>query len=156
LKDENKTKTELIKELVAFRKEREKGTINDITEKKQAERREKQLTTEMNFLYKTAFDFIQLGPKDDIYRFIGRKLKEIVEDSIVLINSYDKTSDSLHVRALEGFREKIKIALKIVGKDLFTMIFPITNEEARNALISGELTKVPASGEQEIQSLYFN
>ena len=142
LKDKNKTKTELIKELIAFRKEREKGTINDITEKKQAERREKQLTTEMNFLYKTAFDFIQLGPKDDIYRFIGRKLKEIVEDSIVLINSYDKTSDSLQVRALEGFREKIKIALKIVGKDLFTMIFPITNEEARNALISGELTKV--------------
>jgi len=97
----------------------------------------------MNFLYKTALDFVQLDPKDDVYRFIGRKLKEIIGDSIVLVNSYDKASDSIRVRALEGFREKIKEVLKIIGKDPSTMSFPIKNEEARNAFISGELTKVP-------------
>jgi len=143
MKDEDKTKAKLIKELKTLRKERGKSVINDITERKQVESREKQLVNEMDFLYKTTLDFIQLDPKYDIYRFIGRKLKEIVGDSIVLVNNYDKASDSFHVRALKGVKGKIKKALKIIGKDLFTMSFPINNEEARNTLISGELLKIP-------------
>jgi len=143
MKDENKTKAELIKELKTIRKEREKSVKKDITERKQAEGREKQLITEMDFLYKTALDFIQFDPKDDIYHFIGRKIKKIVGGSIVLVNFYDKASDSFHVRALKGVRGKIKKALKIIGKDLFTMSFPINNKEARSQLISGELLKVP-------------
>ena len=118
-------------------------TVQDITERKQAERSEKQLLTEMGFLYKTALDFIQFDPKNDIYQFIGKKLKKIVGDSIVLINSYDKASDSFRVRALEGVREKIKKALKIIGKDFFTMSFPVNNEVARSQLISSELLKIP-------------
>jgi PAS domain S-box-containing protein len=145
MKDKGKTKVELIKELKTLRKERGKSALNNITERKQIERREGQPVTEMNFLYKTALDFIQFDPKDDIYRFIGKKLKEIVGDSIVLVNPYDKASDSFHVRALEGVREKIKKALKIIGKDLFTTSFSINNEEARSQLISGELLKVPGS-----------
>ena len=143
MKDEDKTKVELIKELKTLRKERGKSALDNITERKQVERREEQPVTEMDFLYKTAIDFVQLGPKDDIYRFIGRKLKEIVGDCIVLVNSYDKASDSIRVRAVEGLKEKIKGVLKIIGKDLITMSFPIKNKEARNAFISGELTKVP-------------
>ena len=145
MKDEDKTKAELIKEFKTLKKEREKSAINDVTESKQAERREKQLITEMDFLYKTALDFIQLDPKEDIYRFIGRKLKKIVGDSIVLVNSYDKASDSFRVRALEGVSEKTKKVSKIIGKDLFTMSFPINSEETRNTLISGELLKIPGS-----------
>ena len=144
MKDEDKTKVELIKELKTLREERGKSALENITKRKQVERREGQPVTEMDFLYKTALDFIQLDPKEDIYRFIGRKLKEIVGgDSIVSVNSYDKASNSLQVRALEGFKEKTKKVLKIIGKDLFTMSFPIKNEAARNAFISGELTKVP-------------
>ena len=143
MKDEDKTKVELIKELKTLREERGKSALDNITERKQVERREGQPVTEMDFLYKTALDFIQLDPKEDIYRFIGRKLKEIVGDCIVSVNSYDKASNSFQVRALEGVKEKIKGVLKIIGKDLFTMSFPINNEEARNAFISGELTKVP-------------
>ena len=144
MEDENKTKVELIKELKILRKGREKSALNDITERKQVERREGQPVTEMDFLYKTALEFIQLDPKEDIYQFVCKKLKKIVGDSIIFVNSYDKASDSLHISALEGMGEKImKGVLKIIGKDLFTMPFPIKDEEARNALISGELTKVP-------------
>jgi len=143
MKDEDKTKVELIKELKTLREERGESALENITERKQVERREGQSVTEMDFLYKTALDFIQLDPKEDIYRFIGRKLKEIVGDCIVSVNSYDKASNSFQVRALEGFKEKTKKVLKIIGKDLFTTSFPINNEEARSAFISGELTKVP-------------
>lgn len=143
MKDEDKTKVELIKELKTLREERGKSALDNITERKQVERREGQPVTEMDFLYKTALDFIQLDPKEDIYRFIGRKLKEIVGDSIVSVNSYDKASDSIRVRAVEGVKEKIKGVLKIIGKDLVYMSFPIKDEAARNAFISGELTKVP-------------
>jgi len=124
MKDEDKTKVELIKELKTLREERGKSALDNITERKQVERREGQPVTEMDFLYKTALDFIQLDPKEDIYRFIGRKLKEIVGDCIVSVNSYDKASNSFQVRALEGVKEKIKGVLKIIGKDLFTMSFP--------------------------------
>ncbi len=72
------TNVELIKELKTLREERGKSALDNITERKQVERREGQYVTEMDFLYKTALDFIQLDPKEDIYRFIGRKLKEIV------------------------------------------------------------------------------
>ena len=143
MKDEDKTKVELTKELKTLRKERGKSALDNIIERKQVERREGRPVTEMNFLYKTALDFIRLDPKEDIYRFIGRKLKKIVGDSIVSVNSYNKASDSFQVRALEGFKEKKKKVLKIIGKDLFTMSFPINNKEARNAFISGELIKVP-------------
>ena len=84
MKDEEKTKAELIKELKTLRKKTEESALNNVTKKKQVVRREEQLVIEMDFLYKTALDFIQIDPKDDIYRFIGRKLKEIVGDSIVL------------------------------------------------------------------------
>ena len=143
MKDEGKTKVELTKEVKTLRKEPGESALDNITERKQVERREGQPVTEMDFLYKAALDFIQLDPEEDIYRFIGRKLKEIVGDSIVLVNSYDKASDSIRVRAVEGLKEKIKGVLKIIGKDPITMSFPINNEEARNAFISGELTKVP-------------
>jgi PAS domain S-box-containing protein len=143
MKDENKIKAESIKELKTLRKKTEESALNNVTKRNQVVRREEQLVTEMDFLYKTALDFIQIDPKDDIYRFIGKKLKEIVGDSIVLINHYDKASNSFQVRALEGFRERIKKTLKIIGKDLLTMSFPVNNEEARNALISGELSRVP-------------
>ena len=127
-----------------LKKEREKKTINNNTERKQVERRKRQPVNEMNFLYKTTLDFIQLDPKGDIYRLIGDKLKEIIGDSIILVNSYDKVSDSIHVRALEGVvGEKIRKALKIIGKDIFAMSFPIINEEVRNTLIRGELFKIP-------------
>jgi len=145
MKDEDKTKAELIKEFKTLKKEREKSAINDVTERKQVERREKKLITEMDFLYKTALNFVQLESKDDVYQFIGKRLKKIAGDSIVLVNSYDKASDSFRVRALEGVREKTKKVLKIIGKDLFTMSFPINNEEMRNTLISSELLKIPGS-----------
>ena len=144
MKDENKTKKELIKELIDFRKEREKNEINDVSERKQSERREKQCISEMDFLYKGALDFAQLDSKDDVYQFICKKLKKFVGHSIVFVNSYNKASDNMHIRALEGMGEKtMKSVLKIIGKDLFNMSFPIKSEEARNALIGGKLTKVP-------------
>jgi len=84
MKDEEKTKAELIKELKTLRKKTEESALNNVTKRNQVVKREEQLVTEIDFLYKTALDFVQIDPKDDIYRFIGRKLKEIVGDSIVL------------------------------------------------------------------------
>ena len=84
MKDEEKTKAKLMKELKTLRKKTEESALNNVTKRKQVVRREKKHIFEMDYLYKTALDFIQIDPKDDIYRFIGKKLKEIVGDSIVL------------------------------------------------------------------------
>ena len=84
-----------------------------------------------------------MNPKDDIYQFIGKKLVGIIKNSIVLINSYDKTTNSFNLRALEGIGEKIKFVLKTLRKNLFAMSFPISDEKARKAVISGKFTKIP-------------
>jgi PAS domain S-box-containing protein len=117
--------------------------FEDITKLKRSKEREKKHIFEMDYLYKTALDFVEYGPKDDIYQFICKKLKKIVGGSIILVNSYDKASDSFYVRSLEGIGGKIKYVLQIIGKDLFTRPFSVNNEEARSQLISGELLKVP-------------
>ena len=61
----------------------------------------------------------------------------------MLINSYDKTTNSFNLRALEGIGEKIKFVLKTLRKNLFAMSFPISDEKARKAVISGKFTKIP-------------
>jgi len=87
--------------------------------------------------------YIQLNPEDDIYQFIGKKLAGIIKNSIVLVNSYDKITDSFTLRALEGIGENIKFVLKTLRKNPFTISYPISDEKARSAVISGKFLKIP-------------
>lgn len=103
----------------------------------------KDFTDETDFLYQTILEFVQLEPKDNIYQFIARKLKGFIKDSVIVVNSYEKNSNSLHLRALEGIDGKIKSISKILGKDIFKMPFPIDKKETKEVLSGGELLKVP-------------
>jgi len=111
-------------------------------ERKWAEEKEKQFTSDMVLLSNTALGFVDLTPKDNIYHYIGKQLKKFAGNSIVVINSFDKESDSLHVREVLGFGEYTEKALKIMGGHPKGRCVKIS-EEARVGLTSGELVKVP-------------
>jgi hypothetical protein len=49
---------------------------------------------------------------EDIYRIIGQALHRLIPNSVVLINSYDSTTATFHVKSLEGSNIFIK---KITG-----------------------------------------
>jgi DNA-binding CsgD family transcriptional regulator len=87
-------------------------------------------------------EFVELPSKSDIYQFIGKRLRELVGNSFVLVNSFDETTQCIQAQAFLGARKEIESALKILKKNLMEMSFPI-NEEARAGLTTGKLVKVP-------------
>jgi len=114
----------------------------DITERKKAEEEEKQHTNDLTFLSRTAMEFVELSSRSDIYQFIGKRLREIVGNSFVLVNSFDETTQFIQTRAFLGVRKEIESVLKILGKNPKEMSAQI-NEEAREGLTTGRLVKVP-------------
>lgn len=121
------------------------GTINilrDITERKKAKEKEKQYASNLTFLSRTAMEFVELPSRSDIYQLIGKRLRELADNSLILVNSFDETTQCIQARAFLGVRKEIESFLKILGKNPKEMSFPIS-EEARVGLTSGRLTKIP-------------
>ena len=114
----------------------------DITERKKVEEKEKQYSSSLAFLSRTAMEFVELSPKSDIYKFIGKRLRELVGNSFVLVNSFDETTQCIQAQAFLGARKEIESVLKILKKNPMAMSLPI-NEEARAGLTTGKLVKVP-------------
>jgi PAS domain S-box-containing protein len=116
--------------------------IKDITKRKKAEEKEKQYARSLAFLSRTAMEFVELTSKSDIHQFIGKRLRELVGNSFVLVNSFDETTQCIQAQAFLGVRKEIESVLKILRTDPTAMSLPI-NEEARAGLNTGKLVKVP-------------
>ncbi len=116
--------------------------FEDITERKKAEKKEKQYFQDLEFLSKTAMEFVELPSDKDIYQYIGEQLKNIVKNSIILVNSFDDTSDTIHVESVIGIGKYIDKVFKILGEHPVGKSFPI-NDDARIGLTKGRLVKVP-------------
>jgi len=97
---------------------------------------------DLGFLSRTAMEFLELSPEDNIYEFIAGQLKELAGNSIIFVNSFDKATDSVCCRAALGIDDKVDIILEILGTHLVGMVLKIDNE-ARLGLTSGKLMKVP-------------
>jgi len=110
-------------------------------ESKEGDEKERQYIRDLISLSRTAIGLVDLSPEEDIYQFIAEKLKELVGDCVISMNSFDETSDNFCVRAVVGIGKHMDKVLKILGKNLVGMITPI-NDEARNGLTSGKLKKV--------------
>lgn len=118
------------------------GAVEDITKRKKAEEKEKQYARSLAFLSRTAMEFVELTSKSDIHQFIGKRLRELVGNSFVLVNSFDETTQCIQAQAFLGVRKEIESVLKILRTDPTAMSLPI-NEEARAGLTTGKLVKVP-------------
>ena len=99
-------------------------------------------SSSLMFLASTAMKFVELSPEEDIYQFIGEQLKEITGNSIVVISSFDETSSSFCVQSVVGIGRYMDTVLKIMGRHPVGITSSI-NDEARLALTSGKLVKVP-------------
>ncbi len=79
---------------------------------------------------------------EDIYRIIGQALHRLIPNSVVLINSYDSTTATFHVKSLEGSNIFIKKITGLLRDHPLNITFYI-NDEARAGIGSGRLQKVP-------------
>jgi len=95
---------------------------------------------EVAFLSKTAMEFIDLPLDEDIYRYIGDRIKDLVGDGVVIANSFDEDADALRVRSILGAGSLIEAAVRALGRHPVGLTFPLT-EEARRGITKGILEK---------------
>jgi PAS domain S-box-containing protein len=100
-------------------------------------------TRDLGFLSRTSTEFVEFPLDESIYQLIGERLKELVGDCVIVINSYNKEKNNLCTRAVEGLGKYSKAVLKLIGRNPVGMSFPITDEEARSQLATGKLVAGP-------------
>lgn len=97
--------------------------------------------TSIAFLSHTIIELIQLSPQDNIYRYIGNQLHQLIKHAVILINRCDKSSKTLEVREIIGIDHcSIKIK-EILGRDPVSMKFPVT-PKVKNTFCSSHLVQV--------------
>ena len=122
-------------------KSRQRIAESEKKEIESKEEEERQYIRDLISLSRTAIELVDLSPEEDIYQFIAGRLKELVGDCVISMNSFDEPSDNFCVRAVEGIRKHMDKVLKMLGKHPVGLITPI-NDEARDGLTSRKLKKV--------------
>ena len=122
-------------------------TVEDLEQKIADRRRDnymlKKYIRDLGFLSRTSTEFLEFPPDESLYQFIGERLKELVGDCVITINSYDKETDTICTCAVEGLGKYSKAVLKLIGKNPVGMSFPITDEGGRSQLARGKLVTGP-------------
>ncbi|MBT8507626.1 hypothetical protein AZH53_04230 [Methanomicrobiaceae archaeon CYW5] len=91
--------------------------LEDITEKKRYVRN-------MEFLAKSAMDFVDLPDDTDVYQRIGELIIEFIPEGKVFVQSYDEAKNTFFVRSVmdELFRQEL---ISLLGRDPVGMPFPL-------------------------------
>ncbi len=116
--------------------------LRDITERRKSRERETQHIRELEFLSESAAAFAQFPLGADLYGYIAGRLKELVPDAIVAVNSYERESSGLRVRELLGLGGHTEALIKLMGANPVGKCFEI-DDQAREGLARGELVKIP-------------
>ncbi len=94
-----------------------------------------------SFLLKEVRTLFELTPKDSIYEFMAVSLNNLLRGSIVLVNSFNEASNTLHVRAVAGLGTYVDKIICMLGSHPIDIAVPM-NDDARKGLGSGRLKKV--------------
>lgn len=132
------------------------GTGTDITAVRHLEEKKHQYLEKMEFLARTAMEFVNLPHDADIYALISLRISELVPGAGVSVLSYNEDKGKFTLRAVmdEHFRDEMK---DIVGQDVVGMVFPFADalssfysEEIRTLLDTGTaeyiLSREPGDG----------
>ena len=105
------------------------GLARNITEREQAEAKEKEHYKSIELLSETATRFVDFPADDDIYKYIGNQIRNLAGESIVVVNSIDDDGAILTTRAVLGMGEFSARALKLMGRSPEGMTFDARDED---------------------------
>ncbi|MCX7986824.1 MAG: PAS domain S-box protein [Bacteroidales bacterium] len=108
----------------------------DITEKKLAETKEIAYQQRVSFLEKTALDFLSISSSNEIYRYIGENIRELVPNSVVIFSSYNEENDALVIKHLSGLNKYMGVVYDILGRDPINYALPLSKTLKRKLIIS--------------------
>ncbi|WP_067049881.1 PAS domain S-box protein [Methanofollis ethanolicus] len=100
------------------------GTGTDITAARHLEEKKHHYIEKMEFLARTAMEFVNLAHDADIYALIARRIAELVPGAGITVLSYDEDDGQFLVRAMmdENFRDGVK---DIVGREVVGVAIPL-------------------------------
>lgn len=144
MKDEKKSKQELIDEIKKYRDlySELEGHMADFNLLKPEN---KPFQDALKFLYPLIMDLLRLDTESEIYDFVMDKLQEIVKDAYIIISTYDKETESFKIHDISGMTPRmIAMAEKLTGLEINNFHFPGDNidSESKNFLSSGKLQKI--------------
>ncbi|WP_195715237.1 PAS domain S-box protein [Ancylomarina sp. 16SWW S1-10-2] len=92
--------------------------VLDITEREQSEEKERKHQKDIDFLTKTAMQFVEFPLDSNIYDFVGEKVKEFAgKGSYIVVNSVDSKTGFSTVHSILGADKLLKIISNKVGKN---------------------------------------
>ncbi|MCD4774105.1 MAG: PAS domain S-box protein [Bacteroidales bacterium] len=102
----------------------------DLTERKQAEEKEKEFHKNVALLSETAMQFVEFPQDKDIFNYIGEQLQEFVgKDSYIVVNSIDAAKDVLTTRAVVGMGKFSKKVASLFGKNPVGVTYNAKDED---------------------------
>jgi two-component system cell cycle sensor histidine kinase/response regulator CckA len=115
----------------------------EVEQRRDSEKKLTRALSDLEFLSLTAMEFFALPPDEDVYRLIGKRLREIATDAIVIINDYDQDANRFFTKAVNGLGKYTERVLELLGKNPVGMITEMHDQEARKILESGKLSHGP-------------
>jgi len=116
---------------------------DEISSRKEAEKRQRELSRELEFLHTTAMEFVSASNETSIYRLIGRRIRETLGDVAVVMNSFEPKTRQFCTMAVEGLGPAAERFLNILGRDPVGMVTTLSDEFAEQTLKTGKLSDGP-------------
>jgi PAS domain S-box-containing protein len=101
----------------------------DVTRRKQAEERDKEHYESIELLSETATRFVDFPVEEDIYEYIGDRIKELAGESIVVVNSINEAGDVLTNRVILGLGKLASQVAGLLGRNPRGMTFNPQRDE---------------------------
>ncbi len=118
-----------------------RGTITDISERKRIETLDRKHMQNLEFLSRTATEFVEMTPESDIYDYISNRLLELIPGSSNVVASIDDATRRLQVQAIGGsapFRDALE-DLRNRREEGLNFTIP---SWAIDAMLTGEISKI--------------
>ena len=113
----------------------------DITDKKSDEDKKQKHLQSLEFLSEKALEFVELKSNDNVYRFLGEKIGELIKNALVWLVSYNQDSQFTTIQHIEGPEEKQEKFLQIISNTTDQFKLKLNHDLIRN-LSFGNLIKL--------------
>ncbi|MHC1775057.1 MAG: PAS domain S-box protein [Lentimicrobium sp.] len=86
------------------------------------------------FLNESALEFIELGDHENIYEYIGQKVHKLAGNSIVMVTSFDESTQHATLQSLHGVGKTLDKVLKILRQHPVGMSSYLSPERKQDVL----------------------
>ena len=104
------------------------GLVRDISERKKAEEEQRKLHKKSLFLSKTANELQRFSFEEDIFDYIGSKIKELAGNCLIVLSSLDENTDEFKIKNSFGNPKILDRINQFIGLD-FTSYRSISGKE---------------------------